>query len=128
MQVKASLSQQTTAPTLTTLLSVLKQPASTHEIRQLTEYVENRFSATLSTPLTPVQVSDLIGVLFSQRVDRSPRAENIDDSFTTVSRTDPQPIMNPFVAMLPPSMQALGGKPLVFIAFVVVVLLLWAVF
>ncbi|MFU2316492.1 flagella biosynthesis regulator Flk [Rahnella sp. PCH160] len=128
MQVKASLSQQTTAPTLTTLLSVLKQPASTHEIHQLTEYADNRFSATLSTPLTQVQVSDLIGVLFSQRVDRSARAENIDDGFTTVSRTDPQPIMNPFVAMLPPSMQALGGKPLLFIAFVVVVLLLWALF
>lgn len=128
MQVKASLSQQMTAPTLTTLLSALKQPASTQEIRQLTEYVENRFSATLSTPLTPVQVNDLIGVLFSQRVDRTPRSENIDDSFTTTSRTNPQPIMNPLVAMLPPSMQALGGKPLLFIAFVVVVLLLWALF
>jgi len=82
----------------------------------------------LDLPGGQVQVSDLIGVLFSQRVDRSPRADDTDDTFTTVTRTDPQPIMNPFIAMLPPSMQAMGGKPLLFIAFVVVVLLLWLLF
>lgn len=82
----------------------------------------------MSTPLNQAQISDLIGVLYSQRVDRSPRADETDDVFTTVSRTDPQPIMNPLIAMLPPSMQAIGGKPLLFIAFVVVVILLWIVF
>src|SRR5471032_892656 len=128
MQVKAALSQPTATPTLTTLLSVLKQPATAQEVHQLSEYVESRFNATPVTPLNIAQLNDLVGVLFSQRVDRTQRPEKMDDDLTTVSRTEPQPIMNPFIALLPPSMQYLGGKPLAFIAFVVVVVLLWLVF
>jgi len=128
MQVKAALSQPAAPPTLTTLLSVLKQPATLPEVQQLTEYVESRFNATPNTPLNVAQLNDLVGVLFSQRVDRSPRPEKVDDDFTVVARTEPQPIINPFVAMLPQSMQSMGGKPLAFIAFVVVVILLWLLF
>ncbi len=128
MQVKAALSQPTATPTLTTLLSVLKQPATAQEVHQLSEYVESRFNATPTTPLNIAQLNDLVGVLFSQRVDRAPRTEKADDDFSTVSRTEPKPIMNPFIAILPPSMQSLGGKPLAFIAFFVVVVLLWLLF
>jgi len=123
LQVKIAVNQQT-APTLTSLLGALKQPASSEEVQQLSQHAQTQFSATLTTPLTQYQVNKMISLLFRQRVERMPHEH---DEFTVTSRTVPQPIVNPLVAMLPASMQAMGGKPLIAIIFIVVILLLWAV-
>ncbi|NMP29100.1 flagella biosynthesis regulator Flk [Rahnella sp. SAP-1] len=125
-QVKITVSQQN-SPTLATMLSVLKQPATPQEQHRLTEFVATNFNATPDTPLTPIQINDLIGVLFNQRVDRSPRSERQDEELTRVARTEPKPWANPFIAMLPESMRASGGTSLAIVLFLVIVVVLWLV-
>lgn len=124
MQSKVALSQLP-LPTLNTLLSVLKQPASSHEVQQLTDYADKHFNAVSTTLLNQTQLNDLLGILFNQRVDRTLRSDKTDDSFTVVSRTEPQPLFGPILSMLPESMQSLGGKPLAAIAVLIVIALFW---
>ena len=121
-QVKITVSQQS-VPSLTSLLSVLKQPASEREQHRLTEYVASNFNATPNTPLTPTQLNYLIRVLFDLRADRAPRSEKPEERSPRISRGELRG--NPFVAMLPESMQPNGGVWLTVILLAMLALILW---
>jgi hypothetical protein len=121
LQVQITLSQQT-APTLHNLLGVLKQPATAHEQQSLADYAQSRFNASLTTVLTQPQLYEVIGFLFSHRVTDK---ENVIPTLS--AQPSPQPLLHPLIAMLPVPLQS-GGKPLLFIAAVVIVVLLWLLF
>lgn len=123
-QVRITVSQQTT-PTLASLLGVLKQPATELEQHRLTDYVATNFHATPDTPLLPGQVNSLIGVLFNQRVDRPTRSYRTDEKSARISRSKSRG--NPFVAMLPASMQPNGGVWLTVLILAFLALVLWLV-
>ena len=122
LQARHTLSQQT-SPTLHSLHGALKHPASPEEQQQLTEYAQTQFNAGPLTPLTAAQLHDLLGMLFSRRVDRS-----VTSASMVQPAPAPQPLVNPLIALLPPQLQGLGGAPLLFAALLVVLILLWLVF
>jgi cytochrome c-type biogenesis protein CcmH/NrfF len=123
-QVKITVSQQT-APTLTSLLSVLKQPATELEQHRLSDYAASNFHATPKTPLLPAQVNSLITVLFSQRVGNTVRHDRPQERQPRISNSTSR--VNPFVAMLPESMRPNGGVWLTVIILVLLALVLWLV-
>lgn len=124
-QVKITVSQQTT-PTLTTLLGVLKQPASELEQSRLSDYAASNFNAAPGTPLLPAQVNTLIRVLFNQRVNSAPRQENIDNQGAKSLSAQAAIPTNPLIAMLPRAMQANGGVWLTLLLLALLALILWA--
>ncbi|AHG22639.1 hypothetical protein Z042_03650 [Chania multitudinisentens RB-25] len=100
------------------MLATLKQSADPQEQQQISDYCQLRFNSGLNTPLTPVQMNDVIQQLFSRRLAKGehaapPHSEN------------PQPLFHPLIAMLPPSLQSTISKPLVLIALVLVLLVLF---
>jgi hypothetical protein len=123
-QVKITVSQQT-APTLTSLLGVLKQPATELEQHRLSDYAASNFHATPKTPLLPAQVNSLITVLFSQRVGNTVRHDRPQERQPRISNSTSR--VNPFVAMLPESMRPNGGVWLTVIILVLLALVLWLV-
>ncbi|QCR35452.1 flagella biosynthesis regulator Flk [Nissabacter sp. SGAir0207] len=119
LQARLTLSQQA-APTLHTLHAALKQPASETEQRQLAEYAQAQFQAGPLTPLTQAQAQDLLGQLFGPRVDRSATSNAM------VQPLAPPPL-NPLIALLPPGLRGSAGAPLLFVALLVLLLMLWLV-
>ncbi|RLM24885.1 flagella biosynthesis regulator [Brenneria alni] len=105
------------APNLTTLLALLPQPLNEQEQQMLLDYTQNRFNAGLQTPLMPIQLSEVLTFLFTQRIQRSQETD----------WAAPQPLLNPLIASLPLNWQALFHKPMFLaIASVFVALfLLW---
>ncbi|MBJ7221399.1 MULTISPECIES: flagella biosynthesis regulator Flk [unclassified Brenneria] len=112
------------APNLATLQAALQQPLNAQEQQMLLDYAQNRFNAGFQTPLTPMQLSDALAFLFTQRIQR---AQETDWAAASVF---PQPLLNPLIASLPLSWQSLFHKPMfVIIASVcVAVFLLWVLF
>ncbi len=118
LQVKAALSPQT-APTLHNLLAVLKQPADQQEQQQLNDYCQTRFNGNLNTPLTHAQLNDVIQQLFARRLDKAGHAPPLHSE-----NRQPPPLLNPLIAILPPSLQSTLSKPLVLVTLVIVLILL----
>ncbi|MCL6324167.1 flagella biosynthesis regulator Flk [Pectobacterium polaris] len=117
------LSAQNTllSPNLAPLQALLQQPMTTQEQHLLMDYTQNRFNIGLQTPLTPMQVSDLLTFLFTQRIQRSQETD-----WTTTSQLL-HPLFNPLIASLPLSWQSLFHKPmfLVIVSTCVAAFLLW---
>lgn len=109
------------SPNLAPLQALLQQPMTAQEQHLLMDYTQNRFNIGLQTPLTPMQVSDLLTFLFTQRIQRSQETD-----WTTTSQLL-HPLFNPLIASLPLSWQSLFHKPmfLVIISTCVAAFLLW---
>ncbi|KHN51956.1 flagella biosynthesis regulator Flk [Pectobacterium fontis] len=128
-QANANLSSQQPLPAQNTLLSpnlaplqaLLPQPMTMQEQKLLMDYTQNRFNIGLQTPLTPMQVSDLLTLLFTQRIQRAQETD-----WTTTSQLL-HPLFNPLIASLPLSWQSLFHKPmfLVIVSTCVAAFLLW---
>lgn len=117
------LSAQNTllSPNLAPLQALLQQPMTAQEQHLLMDYTQNRFNIGLQTPLTPMQVSDLLTFLFTQRIQRAQETD-----WTTTSQLL-HPLFNPLIASLPLSWQSLFHKPmfLVIVSTCVAAFLLW---
>ncbi len=123
LQTKVALSQQT-APTLVNLQTALKQPADAQEQQLLADYSQNRFQASPTTPLTQAQLNDIINILFAARLEKANAAQYLDEEHKPL-----QPLINPFIASLPESLQPLLQKPsLVVVALIIVIAFLLAIF
>lgn len=109
------------APNLAPLQALLQQPMTAQEQHLLMDYTQNRFNIGLQTPLTPMQVSDLLTFLFTQRIQRAQETD-----WTTTSQLL-HPLFNPLIASLPLSWQSLFHKPmfLVIVSTCVAAFLLW---
>ncbi|TKY83054.1 flagella biosynthesis regulator Flk [Pectobacterium polonicum] len=109
------------SPNLAPLQTLLQQPMTAQEQQLLIDYTQNRFNIGLQTPLTPMQVSDLLTFLFTQRIQRSQETD-----WTTTSQLL-HPLFNPLIASLPLSWQSLFHKPmfLVIVSTCVAAFLLW---
>ncbi|MCH5051006.1 flagella biosynthesis regulator Flk [Pectobacterium aquaticum] len=109
------------SPNLAPLQALLQQPMTAQEQQLLVDYTQNRFNIGLQTPLTPMQVSDLLTFLFTQRIQRSQETD-----WTTTSQLL-HPLFNPLIASLPLSWQSLFHKPmfLVIVSTCVAAFLLW---
>ncbi|MEI7283771.1 flagella biosynthesis regulator Flk [Pectobacterium carotovorum] len=109
------------SPNLAPLQALLQQPMTAQEQHLLMDYTQNRFNIGLQTPLTPMQVSDLLTFLFTQRIQRSQETD-----WTTTSPLL-HPLFNPLIASLPLSWQSLFHKPmfLVIVSTCVAAFLLW---
>lgn len=109
------------SPNLAPLQALLQQPMSAQEQHLLMDYTQNRFNIGLQTPLTPMQVSDLLTFLFTQRIQRAQETD-----WTTTSQLL-HPLFNPLIASLPLSWQSLFHKPmfLVIVSTCVAAFLLW---
>ncbi|QQG27247.1 flagella biosynthesis regulator Flk [Pectobacterium carotovorum] len=109
------------SPNLAPLQALLQQPMTAQEQHLLMDYTQNRFNIGLQTPLTPMQVSDLLTFLFTQRIQRSQETD-----WTTTSQLL-HPLFNPLIASLPLSWQSLFHKPmfLVIVSICVAAFLLW---
>ncbi|MEH0873990.1 flagella biosynthesis regulator Flk [Pectobacterium cacticida] len=109
------------SPTLAPLQALLPQPLTAQEQQLLIDYAQNRFPLNTHTPLTPMQVSDLLAFLFTQRIQRTQEAD-----WNAVSPSL-HPLFNPLIASLPLNWQPLFHKPmfLVIVSACVAVFLLW---
>ncbi|GKW01236.1 flagellar regulator flk [Pectobacterium carotovorum subsp. carotovorum] len=109
------------SPNLAPLQALLQQPMTAQEQHLLMDYTQNRFNIGLQTPLTPMQVSDLLTFLFTQRIQRAQETD-----WTTTSQLL-HPLFNPLIASLPFSWQSLFHKPmfLVIVSTCVAAFLLW---
>ncbi|AIA71886.1 cell division protein [Pectobacterium atrosepticum SCRI1043] len=109
------------SPNLAPLQALLQQPMTTQEQQLLMDYTQNRFNIGLQTPLTPMQVSDLLTFLFTQRIQRSQETD-----WTATSQLL-HPLFNPLIASLPLSWQSLFHKPmfLVIVSTCIAAFLLW---
>ncbi|KFX21641.1 flagella biosynthesis regulator Flk [Pectobacterium betavasculorum] len=109
------------SPNLAPLQALLQQPMTVQEQQLLMDYTQNRFNIGLQTPLTPVQISDLLTLLFTQRIQRS---QETDWAATSQLL---HPLFNPLIASLPLSWQSLFHKPmfLVIVSTCVAAFLLW---
>lgn len=109
------------SPNLAPLQALLQQPMTAQEQHLLMDYTQNRFNIGLQTPLTPMQVSDLLTFLFTQRIQRAQETD-----WTTTSQLL-HPLFNPLIASLPLSWQSLFHKPmfLVIVSTCVAAFLLW---
>ncbi|KGA36744.1 flagella biosynthesis regulator Flk [Pectobacterium odoriferum] len=109
------------SPNLAPLQALLQQPMTAQEQHLLMDYTQNRFNIGLQAPLTPMQVSDLLTFLFTQRIQRSQETD-----WTTTSQLL-HPLFNPLIASLPLSWQSLFHKPmfLVIVSTCVAAFLLW---
>ncbi|WP_233967354.1 flagella biosynthesis regulator Flk [Pectobacterium polaris] len=109
------------SPNLAPLQALLQQPMTAQEQHLLMDYTQNRFNIGLQTPLTPMQVSDLLTFLFTQRIQRSQETD-----WTATSQLL-HPLFNPLIASLPLSWQSLFHKPmfLVIVSTCVAAFLLW---
>lgn len=105
---------------LSLLQTVLPHPLDAQEQQMMSDYMQNRFNASLPALMTPMQLSEALTFLYSQRIQRSPETD----------WTAPQPLLNPLIAALPLNWQSLFQKPMfVVIASVcVVIFLLWVLF
>ncbi|MBN3262658.1 flagella biosynthesis regulator Flk [Pectobacterium brasiliense] len=124
----ANLSSQTLptqnallSPNLAPLQALLQQPMTVQEQQLVMDYTQNRFNIGLQTPLTPMQVSDLLTFLFTQRIQRSQETD-----WTATSQLL-HPLFNPLIASLPLSWQSLFHKPmfLVIVSTCMAAFLLW---
>ncbi|BES85548.1 flagellar regulator flk [Pectobacterium araliae] len=106
---------------LAPLQALLQQPLTAQEQHLLMDYTQNRFNIGLQTPLTPMQVSDLLTLLFTQRIQRSQETD-----WTTTSSLL-HPLFNTLIASLPLSWQSLFHKPmfLVIVSTCVAAFLFW---
>ncbi|KFX23533.1 flagella assembly protein [Pectobacterium atrosepticum] len=109
------------APNLAPLQALLQQSMTVQEQQLLMDYTQNRFNIGVQTPLTPMQISDLLTFLFTQRIQRSQETD-----WTTTSQLL-HPLFNPLIASLPLSWQSLFHKPmfLVIVSTCVAAFLLW---
>ncbi|MFJ5450092.1 flagella biosynthesis regulator Flk [Pectobacterium carotovorum] len=109
------------SPNLAPLQALLQQPMTAQEQHLLMDYTQNRFNIGLQTPLTPMQVSDLLTFLFTQRIQRAQETD-----WTTTSQLL-HPLFNPLIASLPLNWQSLFHKPmfLVIVSTCVAAFLLW---
>ncbi|WP_409306902.1 flagella biosynthesis regulator Flk [Pectobacterium sp. B1J-3] len=109
------------ASSLSVLQNALQQPLTAQEQQMLLDYTQNRFHLGLQTPLTPMQMNDILTLLFAQRIQRA--QENGWATFAS----HPQPLLNPLIASLPLNWQSLFQKPLflVIVSVCVVTFLLW---
>ncbi|WP_113626551.1 flagella biosynthesis regulator Flk [Pectobacterium peruviense] len=109
------------SPNLAPLQALLQQPMTVQEQQLVMDYTQNRFNIGLQTPLTPMQVSDLLTFLFTQRIQRSQETD-----WTATSQLL-HPLFNPLIASLPLSWQSLFHKPmfLVIVSTCVAAFLLW---
>ncbi|MFC3396234.1 flagella biosynthesis regulator Flk [Brenneria rubrifaciens] len=108
------------ASNLAVLQGVLQPPLAADEQQTLLDYTQNRFNVGLQTPLTPMQMSDVLTFLFTQRL-RSQENEQ------TALPLYPLPLFNPLIASLPLNWQSLFQKPLflVIASVCVAVFVLW---
>ncbi|MEH2921044.1 flagella biosynthesis regulator Flk [Samsonia erythrinae] len=109
------------SPNLAPVQMLLQHPMTVQEQQFLMEHAQNRFNIGLQTPLTPIQVSDLLTLLFTQRIQR---AQETDWAATSSPLS---PLFNPLIASLPLSWQSLFHKPLflVIVCACVAAFLLW---
>ncbi|WJV52567.1 flagella biosynthesis regulator Flk [Prodigiosinella aquatilis] len=124
LQTQTALIQHHPAPTLATLQTVLKQPVDTQEQQMLLNYTQTHFNATPQTQLTPFQINDIVTFLFSKRL------QNTQGKASSAYALSGQPLINPFIAMLPTEWRPLFGKPmaLAIMGTLLVMLLLWILF
>ncbi|MCV9879540.1 flagella biosynthesis regulator Flk [Brenneria izbisi] len=109
------------ASPLAVLQGALPQPLSTQEQQMLLDYTQVRFAPGLQTPLTPMQIDDVLTFLFTQRLQRAQESDG------ATSQLYPPPLFNPLIASLPLNWQALFHRPLflVIVSLCVVSFLLW---
>lgn len=121
LQARLTLSTHP-APTLNVLQTVLKQPLEAQEGQVLRDFALQNWNATPQTVLTPVQVQELLNLLFLKRIERE-RATHAQ----TLEARDPQPIYAPF-APVTTTLKSLSARPgLAFIVLIVIMMLLWLV-
>jgi hypothetical protein len=97
LQGLVTLSQQTTAPTLSTLQATLKQPTNSDEQQAIEAYCLQHFNATPQSVLTPVQVSAVMQFLFVYRLSLS----RTQGQHQTADARLVQPLLNPLIATEP---------------------------
>ncbi|QTF07717.1 flagella biosynthesis regulator Flk [Brenneria izadpanahii] len=105
---------------LSLLQTVLPRPLDAQEQQMMLDYMQNRFNAGAPLPMTPMQLSEALTFLFSQRIQRSQES----------GWTAPQPLLNPLIAAIPPNWQSLFQKPMftVIVGVCVAIFLLWVLF
>lgn len=117
LQARLTLSSHP-APTLNTLQAALKQPMEPHEWQSVREFAQQNLNVTPQTVLTPVQVQELLNLLFLKRIERERVAQAIE-------ARNLQPIYAPFVPVIT-SLKSLSARPgIAFVVALAVVLLLW---
>lgn len=112
--------------TLALLQNLIQPRLDANELTLLQDYSQNRFNAGMQAPLTQVQLNDVVTFLFAHRLQRAQENEwSVQSLFPS-----PQPLVNPLVAALPPSWQALFHKPMFWtiVSTCVVAFLLWVLF
>ncbi|EXU74740.1 flagella biosynthesis regulator Flk [Erwinia mallotivora] len=120
LQISHTLNQHT-APTLPLLLSALKVPPDHAEQKMLEDASQQRFQLPPQAVLTTAQAQDLINLLFARR------AEKLREQPVADSEINPQPIVAPLWAWVPPDLRPLVNRPAftVFAAVLVLIFLLW---
>lgn len=119
LQASQMLNQHS-APTLSHLLSALKVPPDHAEQKMLEDASQQRFQLPPQAVLTPAQAQDLINLFFARR------AERLHEQPVSASEMDPQPIVSPLWAWVPPNLQPLFYRPAVTVfAAVLLVFLMW---
>ncbi|MEB7558150.1 flagella biosynthesis regulator Flk [Kluyvera cryocrescens] len=119
LQARLTLSTHP-APTLHTLQAALKQPMEPQESQLVRDFAQQNWNGTPQTILTPVQIQELLTLLFLKRIER----EKISQAHTLEAR-DVQPIYAPFAPVIS-SLKSLSARPgLAFVVIVVVFALLW---
>ncbi|WP_052285419.1 flagella biosynthesis regulator Flk [Kluyvera genomosp. 1] len=119
LQARLTLSTHP-SPTLNTLQAALKQPMEPQEWQLVRDFAQQNWNGTPQTVLTPVQIQELLTLLFLKRIER----EKISQVHTLEAR-DVQPIYAPFVPVIT-SLKTLSARPgLAFVVIVVVFALLW---
>ncbi|MFH0473751.1 flagella biosynthesis regulator [Kluyvera ascorbata] len=121
LQARLTLSTHP-APTLNVLQAALKQPLGDQEFQVLRDYGQQNWNITLQTVLTPVQVQELLNLLFLKRIERE-RVAHAEAQ--VLEARNIQPIYAPFAPMIT-SIKSLSARPgLAFVVLIVVAVLLW---
>lgn len=123
LQTQVAMMQNHTSPTLAALQPALKQPMDAQEQQMVQDYAQSRFNAGMQTPLTPVQIADVVTFLYSKRLQQLQEKETA----TAGSASAPMPIYGPFISALPPELRPLFSRPrgVLILCAVCVIVLLW---
>jgi hypothetical protein len=77
LQARLTLSTQA-APTLNTLQAALKHPMESQEWQSVRDFAQQHWNGTPQTVLTPVQVQELLNLLFLKRIERERVAHTLE--------------------------------------------------
>ncbi len=101
LQARQALDQHP-APTLHIIQTVLKQPMEPHELKVMTDTLQQQWQATPQTVLTPTQIQLVLNHLFLMRTERSSAQLEVRDI---------KPIYNPFIAFISEPIKVLSARP-----------------